>query len=287
MKSARPVPKASIIIPTIGGPRREALNKLLSEIEEQTFKDREILIIEGDTRQGRAINKAAAKAKGDILIILDDDACLGHAMVFNNMIEALEADKSIGMVGASTIAREDDSIFQKIALRQVPRRYYPVVDKVTESDMAHHPCCAIPKKVFEEVGGENEILVRGLDPELRFRIRKKGYKIVIAPHSWIYHPLPESIIGIFTLYFRYGKSSAFAYKINPGLVCEVGDMFDRVPSPEKTTLSYRVFRSIRRFLWNIVTFRIIALVYMAGYALGYIVGFSIYRKSGRQYGQGL
>ena len=273
-------PKISIIIPTLGRSRKERLDGLLSEIDKQTLADREVIVVDGKNGQGRAINEGAARARGNILLILDDDTSLGHPDLFKNMVSVLESDSSIGMVGASTIPRPNDSLFQKIAMRQVPRRYYPVVDKVTESDMAQHPCCVIPKTVFKEVGGENELLARGLDPELRFRIRAKGYKIVIAPDSWIYHPLPESVTGIFTMYFNNGKKAALAYKTNPDLIYEVGGIHQKFPSPQKTTIVYRVFRFIIRFLGNIITLKIMTLISMAGYGLGYMVGFLTYKRSG-------
>jgi len=278
MRDARRNPKVSVIIPTLGESRRDKLNKLLSEIEEQTFRDYEILVIKGDDRQGRAINTAAAKAKGEIFIILDDDTGLGHPALFKNLIRTLESDSSIGMAGASTIPRPNDSLFQKIAMRQVPRRFYPVVERPTESDMVHHPCCAIPRRVFEEIGGENEVLIRGLDPELRFRIRSNGYKIVIAPDSWIYHPLPESAWGIFRMYFKNGKGAAFAYRTDPDSVYEVAPISQKRPLPAKTALSYRIARFAKRILRSALTLRIITLLAMTAYGLGYIAGFISYRN---------
>jgi len=126
MENTNTVPKISVIIPTIGEPRKEKLNNLLSEIEKQTFTSREVLVIEGENRQGRAINKGAVRARGEILVILDDDASLGHDNVFKNMAEVLESDRSIGMVGTSVIPRPDDSSFQKNVIRQLSRQYCPV-----------------------------------------------------------------------------------------------------------------------------------------------------------------
>ena len=271
-------PKISVIIPTYGEERRKKLNSLLSEIEKQDYESREVLVIDGRDGQGRAINRGAASAVGEILLILDDDTILGHRGLFRNMVGVLEQDKKVGMVGASTIPRPDDSLFQKIAIMQVPRRYFPVVDVVTESDMVHHPCCAIPKRVFEEIGGENEVLIRGLDPDLRHRIRNKGYKIVIAPNSWIYHPLPNSLWGIFKMYFKNGQGAAFAYMVNPDLVCEVADTYQALPMPQKTNLTYRMFRFAKRFLWNIITFKMIKITAMTAYGMGYMTGFFTYRK---------
>ena len=60
-------------------------------------------VVKGVSPQGKAINEGAAKARGDILIILDDDAQLADATVFQRLIDALDADSTIGMAGASIV----------------------------------------------------------------------------------------------------------------------------------------------------------------------------------------
>jgi hypothetical protein len=201
------LPRATIIIPSLDGDRGGKLVDLLASLRHQTFQSFEVRLMLLDPRQGRAINRAVQAARGDIIITLDDDTQMGHPRVLENLVRALDGDPSIGIAGASTIPAPDSSAFQQEACRQIPRRYFPVVDRVVDSDMAQHPCLAMRKAVFEAVGGEDEELVRGLDPLLRQRVRDAGYRVVIVPYTWIGHPLPESRLKIFRMYFRNGRAA--------------------------------------------------------------------------------
>ena len=56
-------PVVSVIIPTRDGDRRGLLKGLLHDLREQTVRSFEVLLIIGDPRQGRAINRGVAKAR--------------------------------------------------------------------------------------------------------------------------------------------------------------------------------------------------------------------------------
>ena len=96
-------PAVSIIIPTLDGYRNGYLPILLEQIKEQSFTKLEILIIQGDRRQGRAINLGALMAKGKILITMDDDTRLGHNRVIENMVKVIKSNPDIGIVGVSNV----------------------------------------------------------------------------------------------------------------------------------------------------------------------------------------
>ena len=84
----------------------------------------------------------------------------------------IDADPAIGMAGASIVIPPEANAFQRKAALEFPRFNTPVVDQVTDSDLACHSCCAFPLRVFEEVGREREDILRGLDPDLRVRLRR-------------------------------------------------------------------------------------------------------------------
>ena len=237
-----PTPMVSIIIPSLDDSRKAYLDALLKDLEQQTFQDYELHVIKGDRRQGRAINRGARRARGDVLLILDDDTRLADEDVVERVVRCAKEDPSVGMAGASTLIPDWASALQKKAMKNLPRRTFPLVDEVTDSDMAQHPCCAIRKDVFFEVGGEREDIVRGLDPDLRHRIRRAGYRVVIAPRCGIYHMLPDSFSGLMRMAFRNGVGSAYAQRKHPELIVETGDGSDetfrrRVPF-QKRVLRY-------------------------------------------------
>ncbi|MBM3264720.1 MAG: glycosyltransferase family 2 protein [candidate division Zixibacteria bacterium] len=163
-------PAVSVLIPTADAERGGYFKRLMGQLEEQTFQDFEVIVVQGDNRQGRALNTAAAAARGDLLVILDDDTRLGHPEVFENLVTAMRAHPDIGMAGVANTVPPDASALVRRVMEEIPRRHSDIVSALVDSDMAEHPCCAIPRQVFRAVGGENEIIPRGLDPYLRREI---------------------------------------------------------------------------------------------------------------------
>ncbi|MEM7262723.1 MAG: glycosyltransferase, partial [Planctomycetota bacterium] len=92
-------PEVSIVIPTRDGVRRGLLDQLLEDLQDQTVEAFEVLLVIGDNRQGRAINRGVRQAKSEIIATMDDDTVLGTPRVLENLLRVLEDDPSIGMVG--------------------------------------------------------------------------------------------------------------------------------------------------------------------------------------------
>lgn len=263
-------PRATVIIPTRDGARAGRLARLREDLERQTFQDFEVIVVAGDPRQGRAINRAARLAAGRILITLDDDTRLESPQVFARLVDALDGDPSIGIAGASTLPPAGASRFQRAASRQIPRRLFPVLDRTTDSDMAQHPCMAIRRDVFEAAGGEDEDLVRGLDPLLRHRVREAGYRVVIAARAWACHPLPEGLGALLRMSYRNGRGSAFAQRRFPDRVYELSDGRRRNRFAPKRPLAYRAARHAARLLGSILRLRAIGIAAQIAYALGFL-----------------
>lgn len=265
-------PEVSVIIPSRDGYRNGAVPRLLESVARQTFTSYELHLIKGVSPQGKAINQGAAAARGEILIILDDDSCLAHERVFDQLVSALERDRSIGMAGASIQMPPDANSFQKRAGNQFPRFNMPEVSEVTDSDFACHGCCAIPLRVFEEVGGEREDLIRGLDPDLRVRLRSAGYRVVLVPDAVAYHPLPENWRALLRTFFRNGFGSAYARKFNPDSVYETHEhLYARSFRPRRSFL-FRIVRFPFRLIGSLLRGHFIRFAAYIAYACGYLWG---------------
>ncbi len=264
-------PVLSVIIPTADGTRGGNLARLLEELRRQTLLRFEVIVVEGDRRQGRAINTGAAIARGDVLVTMDDDTRLGHGDLLERIMTVFAGDASIGIVGVSNVVPHDAPWIVRRAMRELPRRSSRVVDRVTDSDMAEHPCLAIRKDVFYRIGGEHEWISRGLDPYLRQEVRRLGYRVVVAPHAWIHHLLPPSLRGILRQYYRNGVGAAYVAKFYPEFV--IDQTLDHRARPRKP--GSRATRGIRyagRVLASVVTMRWIYLATLASYAAGYAWG---------------
>ncbi len=265
-------PRVSVIIPSLDGYREGCVPRLLASVEAQGFTDYEVRVVKGVSPQGRAINQGAAAARGEILLVLDDDSRLADGGVFGRLVDALDGDGAIGMAGASIVVPPDASAFQRRAARQFPRFNTPVVEEMVDSDLACHGCCAFPKAVFDEVGGEREDIIRGLDPDLRVRLRAAGYRVVLVPHAAIYHPLPEGWGRLLRVFFRNGFGSAYARKFRPDSVYETHEALDVSGFRPQTTLAYRVVRFPFRLLKALAEGKPMRFGAYCSYACGYVWG---------------
>ena len=265
-------PRVSIIIPSRDGYRDGCVPRLLESVQSQTFRDYELHIIKAVFPQGKSINIGAEKATGEILVILDDDSRLADETVLEKLITVIDSDSKIGMAGASIVLPPEASEFQRKAALQFPRFNTPVVDEVTDSDYACHGCCAIPAKIFHEIGGERDNIIRGLDPDLRVRLREAGYRVVLVPHSRIYHPLPDGWGPLVKIFFRNGFGSAYSRKYDPDTVYETHEGNADKDFNPKNSFPFRVFRFPVRLIKALLQLKFMRFAAYCSYACGYCWG---------------
>lgn len=280
-----PNPLVSVVIPSLDGYRHGNVEKLLEDLRSQTVQDFEIVMPVGIKPNGKARNEGVRVAKGRYLVCIDDDVRLGHERLIENLLEPLlEVEKEghdwtkpgggrIGMTGPSQQLPPDSTWFQRWSAKQLPRTQFPIVDSYTDTDMVTHMCLCIPTDLYKAVGWENEEIVRGTDVDLRYRVRQFGYRIVVVPKTWAYHPVPDSLGGIMREWFNKGRWTAFNRKHFPGFDYEAPEGV--LPSNKyvpKRSKAYRAMRFAGRFLLGIVTFKPVGVLAQIAYALGYLKG---------------
>jgi glycosyltransferase involved in cell wall biosynthesis len=277
-------PRVSVVIPSRDGYREGRVPRLLESIEAQTYRDYEVIVVKGVFPQGKAINQGAEQARGDILVVLDDDSRLADETVIETLVAVLDADPSIGMAGSSIAVPPEARKFQQRAARQFPRFNTPVVNAVTDSDFACHGCCAFPISAFNAVGRERIDLIRGLDPDLRERLRAYGYRVVLAPNVRTYHPLPDGWGPLLRVFFRNGFGSAHTRKFKPAQVFETHECLDMSTFRPRSSLLYRACRFPLRLLKALLQARFIRFAAYSAYACGYLWGMLTAEKSALERG---
>lgn len=215
--------RVSVVIPSLDGTRNGNVAALLEDLRAQTQDGLEALVVVGVNPQGKAINLGVSAAAGEFVVVCDDDSRIPGADTIAAMIGTLEADPTIGMCGASISQPPDANRFQRWSAREFPRLNMKSVATLTDSDMPCHGCCALRKNVFESIGGEREDILRGLDPELRHRLRQADYRIVLVPGAVAHHPLPPSLGALGRMFFRNGRGSAYAQRHRPDLVYDTAE----------------------------------------------------------------
>jgi hypothetical protein len=235
----------ALIIPSLDGD----VERLLDSVRRQTLQPAEIAVVRGVRPNGRARNQGVARTRASLLVFVDDDAVLGDEHTIANLVAPLLDDPTIGVTGASKLLPLDAPLFQRWAAREVPRIVHPVVERPLETNPdppsfyceITTTCCAMRRTVFEQAGGFDETLVRGVDTEFFVRLRRVGvwglgsgvgeqevivahpkpqtpdprYRFILVPHTWTYHPAPASLRALLRKQFLYGFGHAQEVRRDP------------------------------------------------------------------------
>ncbi|MDQ4070655.1 MAG: glycosyltransferase [Actinomycetota bacterium] len=212
-------PAIALVVPSLNG----QVDALLASVARQTVSPAEIEVVRGVEPSGRARNLGAARTSAPLVVFVDDDAVLGGDDTLANLVAPL-ADPTVGAAGASKLVPSDSSWFQRRVARQVPRIEHPVVDRLTESNVpldrfgysdVTTTCCAMRREVYEACGGFDQGLVRGVDTEFFYRVCRAGYRLVLAPRTWVDHPAPKDLDTLLAKHFLYGTGYAQDVRRHP------------------------------------------------------------------------
>ncbi len=228
--STHPISEAQIalIIPSLDG----GVEPLLESVRAQTLQPAEVAVVRGVRPNGRARNQGVAQTGAPILVFVDDDAVLGDRHALVNLVAPLLDDPTIGVTGASKLLPPDAPAFQRWVAREVPRIEHPVVAQPLESNPdppsfyceLTTTCCAMRRAVFEQAGGFDNQLIRGVDTEFFVRVRRQQastpagavhYRFVLVPNTWTYHPAPATLRALLRKQFLYGAGHAQEVRRDP------------------------------------------------------------------------
>jgi glycosyltransferase involved in cell wall biosynthesis len=278
------LPKVSVIIPSLDGFRDGNVDKLISDLKQQTFKDFDLRIIKGIRPNGRARNVGSKDAKGEILVFIDDDIRMGHNKVLENLIGSLEADEKMAMTGASVQLPEDARYFQR-EYEKIRSFTTPIKEAFDYNEKVSHACLAIKKSIFEEAGGERDDLITGTDIDLGIRIKSSGYKAAVVPNTWVYHLMPKDIRKLVKEAFGNGVGVAYAMKVIPGVFGLPQIKFTNYTIKTKgCAFVYKILTILVKLPIYILFFKPIHFLFHLFYLSGYIHGWIKFNSTKKEMG---
>ena len=218
-------PMVSIIIPTQD--HVDLLARCLKSIERSTYANHEILLIENQSRcpetfayyrtlekrsnirliswnvpfnYSKLNNFAATQARGEMLLLLNNDTEVQNADWLERMLEhALRPE--VGAVGAKLFYPDGDIQHGGVILgiggvaghahkcfSKSSAGYFHRLIVTQDLSAVTGACLMLRKEVFQEIGGLDERLAIAFnDVDLCMRIRRRGYWIVWTPFAALTH----------------------------------------------------------------------------------------------------
>ncbi len=202
----------AVVIPSWSG----AAEATMRSVQNQTWPADEVEAAIGISPNGKARNIGVANTSAEYIVLVDDDAVLATGDTIENLVRPLYEDPSIHITGASKLIPPDAPWFQRWVAREVPRIEHPIIsepletnpDPPTFSTEITTTLCAIRRADFERSGGFSNTLVRGVDTEFFVRVRRLGFRFVLVPNTWSWHPAPKNLWKLWRKHFLYGRGHA-------------------------------------------------------------------------------
>lgn len=225
----KPKPLVSVIIPVKdkAGLLRNCIRGLL---EKTDYPNIEILIVDNGSREEKTLrylkeldgrenvrilrddsafnysrlnNEAAAQARGEYLLFLNDDIAVIEKEKdwLANMVN-VAMEESVGAVGAKLLYADNTvqhagvvtGIYEVAShlyrnFRDSDEGYYGLLILERNVSAVTGACMLVPRRVFREAGGfdEQNLAVSFNDADLCLKIRDAGYDVVYTPGAKLYH----------------------------------------------------------------------------------------------------
>jgi GT2 family glycosyltransferase len=239
-----PEPAVSVVIPT--HERREALRRALSSLAEQTAAadDYEVVVAldacadgtgemleshaapfalrwvePGSRGRAAACNAAIAEARGDVLIVLDDDMRASPELVERHRGHHPPGSRRCVM-GAVPVVLEEGSTH---AARYVERKFDAHLSRLGDPEHLNLPRsfytgnASLRAETMREVGGFDESfgVYGNEDVELSLRLRKAGVELAYDPEALARQEYGKDLRGLLRDTFEKGGTTVLLARAHP------------------------------------------------------------------------
>ena len=245
-------PLTSVEIVVVNNGSTDETVNLLRE-EALIARPQELVVLE-EQRPGKsnAVNCALCVARGDLLMLLDDDVSVDPQWLVKH-IEAYEQTEFAAIQGRILAGKDfEGRPADPSRLREynIPLSNYgeqvTIIRGLTGTNMS------FKREVFERVGLFDLRLGPGAsgfseDTEFSMRIRKAGFKIGYTPHAIVYHELNPARYGP-----AYNRDVEFRKGVSRSIYRHDSILFRIVPNLAADCVRYGIYRLLG---WNQKVYR--------------------------------
>ncbi|MGQ9588777.1 MAG: glycosyltransferase [Planctomycetota bacterium] len=221
---ASALPLVSVVIPARpGAPTPEAL-RALRRLSYPSSRI-EAFVARG-VQPARQRNEAVRRARGEILLFLDDDSEASPGLLLR-YVESFRGDPRLGAAGGPAQASRGNRIQSLSALvlgdpRVTGRsaaRYCPV-GELRAADERELILCnlAVRRSAFEDLGGFDESLYPNEENDFLERMARRGWKLLYDPDAVVERPQRETLAALLAAIRGYGRGRAAQWRRLPSRV---------------------------------------------------------------------
>ena len=160
-----------------------------------------IYIYKGKKRQTIASgrNQGVKMSKGEILFITDADVIIPNKIdFFKTIINTFENQSVVAATALLQIYPKEETFFDKV--------FHKLLNKINKIlNIAKGECQIIRRKSMNKVGGYNENIAVGEDPNLFLRLKKVGKIVFLEKHKVYHSPRRFRNLGYPKVIFNYVK----------------------------------------------------------------------------------
>ncbi|MDD5457831.1 MAG: glycosyltransferase family 2 protein [Phycisphaerae bacterium] len=222
----------AVLIPTLNA--GESFQHLLCCLQQQTLKPAQVIIIDSvstdktteiaekqnckvikinrsDFDHGTTRNLAAAKATGEFIIFLTQDAIPADENMIEELIRPMQADPNIAVCYGRQLHRPDAKPLEHFAREfNYPEKSLLKTKNDTETlgiktFFCSNSCAAYRRSIFEKLGGFKNNVITNEDMLFAAKAILNGYSVYYSAAAKVYHSHPHSLPQTFKRYFNIGR----------------------------------------------------------------------------------
>lgn len=170
------------------------------------------LIRQAPSGPAKARNNGAKNANYEIVVFTDAD-CVPKREWLREMLRPFANPKVAAVQGAYKTRQR--SLIARFVQTEIEYRYNKML-RSKSIDWIGSYSAAYRRRIFLQEQGFNEKFPKasGEDPELSYRLQKKGYKLVFNPKAIVYHKHPDSLIHYLRKKFQHAYWRILLYRMH-------------------------------------------------------------------------